>query len=205
MFLGEPSQQKNIREKRESFLALLRFIKKLCISPNGELTFWDNPAALRQFDVRENNFLCGYYSNINVITGGKKDWHYSALPAFPGGRNILVNECLVINKKSGSVPEALLWLKFLQSEEAQKIFMDEPFFLPVRKSMFRSLPQELLECVEKAAENAVLPRLSSKGLYRLYGCVYPVLARCFSGGMDEEDAVDAVLEALHEQIVFDNL
>jgi hypothetical protein len=67
------------------------------------------------------------------------------------------------------------------------------------------LPQELLECVEKAAENAVLPRLSSKGLYRLYGCVYPVLARCFSGGMDEEDAVDAVIEALHEQIVLDNL
>ena len=205
LFAGEPSPQADVREKRQSILALLRFIRKLCVSPDGELTFWDNPAALREFDVKENSFLCGYYSNINAITGSEKDWHYSALPAFPGGRNILVNECLVINKKSGFVPESLLWLKFLQSEEAQRIFMDEPFFLPIRKSMLRSLPPELLKCVEKSAENAVLPQLSSNGLYRLYGCVYPVLARCFSGEIKEQDAVDAVIEALHEQIVLDNL
>ena len=205
LFMGEPSLQKNIREKRQSFLALLKFIKKLCVSPRGELTFWDNPAALREFDVKKNSFLCGYYSNINAVTGREKDWHYSALPSFPGGENILVNECLVINKKSGFVPESLLWLKFLQSTEAQEIFMDEPFFLPIRNSMLKTLAPELLECIAQAAENAVLPRLSSSGLYRLYGCVYPVLARCFSGEINEDSAVDAVMEALHEQIVLDNL
>ena len=86
LFLGEPFQLDLLPEKKQVFHELLALIRKLCVSPDGELLFWDNPAALRSFNVKKNNFIYGYYSNINTIIGREKDWHYSVLPPLSAGR-----------------------------------------------------------------------------------------------------------------------
>ena len=117
----------------------------------------------------------------------------------------MVSECLAVNAHTELLPESLLWLKFLQSKEAQQIFMTQSCFLPIRRSMAAQLPEELLNCLEEASSDAVHPQLSSEGLYRLYSCVYPLLARCFSGELDEDEAVSLIIELLHEEIVLDNL
>ena len=205
LFLGEPFQLDLLPEKKQVFHELLAFIRKLCVSPDGELLFWDNPAALRSFNVKKNNFICGYYSNINTIIGREKDWHYSVLPPCPRGVNIMVSECLAVNARTKLLPESLLWLKFLQSKEAQQIFMQQSYFLPIRKAMAAQLPEELVKCLEQASLNAVHPKLSSEGLYRLYSAVYPLLARCFSGELDEDETVSLIIELLHEEIVLDHL
>ncbi|MBR1952340.1 MAG: GntR family transcriptional regulator [Lentisphaeria bacterium] len=205
LFLGEPFQFDLLPEKKQAFHELLTFIRKLCMSPEGKFLFWDNPAALRSFDAKKNCFICGYYSNINTIIGKEKDWHYSVLPSCPRGVNIMVSECLAVNARTGLLPESLLWLKFLQSREAQQVFMKQPCFLPIRRSMTAQLPEELVKSLEEASLNAVHPRLSSEGLYRLYSAVYPLLSRCFSGELDEETTVQLIIELLHEEIVLDNL
>ena len=83
--------------------------------------------------------------------------------------------------------------------------MEQANFLPIRRFMLEQLPEDLVQCLEKAAANAVHPQLSSEGLYRLYSCVYPLLARCFAGELSEDEVVSLVIELLHEEIVLDNL
>ena len=205
LFIGEPMLSGSFAEKEKELLKLLAFLKKICTSPKGGFDFWDNPAALRKFNPAENDFICGYYSNINKAVGRKKDWHYSALPRSACGNNILVTECLVTSAASRNIPESLLWLKFLQSDAAQMLFMDSGYLLPLRKNLLHTLPETLVKLLETALENAVHPQLSSAGLYRLYSCVYPLLAECFSGVLSAEETVRQIFELLHEEITLDDL
>ena len=205
LFLGEPFSGGFFRDKEKGLHELLEFIRKLCVSPDGKLTFWDDPGALRNFDAEKGRFLCGYYSTINTMIGQRKNWRYAPLPPYPGGRNIMATECLAVSAGTGALPESLLWLKFLQSPEAQRVFMASPSFLPARRALLREMPAELVSTLEKAAENAVQPQLSSNGLYRLYSCVYPLLERYFSGEIREKQVIPRILELLREEIVLDDL
>ena len=205
LFLGEPFSGDFFRDKEKGLHELLEFIRKLCVSHDGKLTFWDDPEALRHFDAEKSRFLCGYYSTINTVIGQRKSWCYAPLPLYPGGRNIMATECLAVSAGTGALPESLLWLKFLQSAEAQRIFMEGPSFLPARRALLREMPADLTATLEKAAENAVQPQLSSGGLYRLYSGVYPLLERYFSGEIREKNVIPRILEMLHEEIVLDDL
>lgn len=205
LFLGEPMALENFQDKEKNLKDLLEFLKKISLTPEGELNFWDNPAELRNFNSREKHFLCGYYSNINYFLQNNADFHYLPLPAYPGGKRVMVTEYLAVNAQTQTAPECLLWLKFLQSKAGQKEFLSATFFLPIYREMLQQLSPELAVCLETAVQDAVQPRLSSAGLYRLYSCVYPLLARYFTDEITEREIIEDIFELLREEIILDNM
>lgn len=200
---GLVSSEDGLQEKRPGLRRLVRVLKELC-SDRGGYSFWDSPTALNRFHPDRHSFLCGYYSSINRVKRPADGWRYHPLPGNEGNP-IIVTECLTVSRSSRSLPESLLWMKFLTGAGIQRKFMSEPSFLPVRKELLSTFPADFTGLLLKAGENAVQPEMSSPALFRFYSSVYPLLKRYFDGDLPENSLLDELLERLGENLLLDTL
>ncbi|MBQ9337775.1 MAG: extracellular solute-binding protein [Lentisphaeria bacterium] len=203
LFIGRLSTDDDLQEKRPGLRRLVRVLKKLCSEQDG-YSFWDSQTALNLFHPDRNTFLCGYYSSINRVRNKAAGWQYHPLPEIPG-TPIIATECLAVGSSTRSLPEALLWMKFLTRTEIQRKFMSEPSFLPVRKELIDRFPDEFAGLLRRAGENALQPEMSSPALFRFYSSVYPLLKHYFDGDLPEEQLLSEVLEMLGENLLLDTL
>ena len=203
LFLGSLPQDGGLQGKRPPLRRLVRLLKELC-SPQGGCSFWNSPAALNMFHPDRNAFLCGYYSSINPAKVEADGWRYQSLPGHTGTR-IIVTECLAASRTTRSLPETLLWMKFLTRTEIQRKFMSEPSFLPVRRELTGEFPPDLARLMRQAGENAVQPEMSSLALFRFYSCVYPLLKQYFDGELTEDCLLEEMLELIQENRLLDTL
>jgi multiple sugar transport system substrate-binding protein len=133
----------NTPAAEKSLQLLVDMIHKYRISP-AEILGYRESEAYRDFILKGGMFLRGWPGLNNWYRENIKDEDISKvilkypLPHFEGGRpaSIMGGWNLMISKYSTSKPEALEFIKFLLTDEAQKILYEAGGYLPVKKSVY---------------------------------------------------------------------
>lgn len=192
---------------RAAFHELLHSLKHLCVNlPKGHY-LWNNPKDLDNFDLTGNSMICVNFSGLETfLKMPHSGWEIAPFPREANGKNVLATETLAVARNSATPAEAWLWCKFLLRDDVRRLFEISSCLTPKIRS-FRNcaLPSSMKEFLEKEAENAVAPTLSSRGMFNLYSSIFPLLERYFSNLAEEDETIDQILEFLNEQMILDSL
>jgi multiple sugar transport system substrate-binding protein len=159
-------------EKALQFLTDL--VKKYKISPKDVLRFKENDSY--KFYLQNNGiFLRGWtglFKNNNVGSNfmNMKDMIVEAPPPHLKGtkpKSVFGGWDLMVSRFSTKIPEAICFVNFLKSEEAQKILFEEGGYIPINNSIYKDSLY-----VAKNPELLFYQSLLPNGIYRPFSEQY---------------------------------
>ncbi len=158
----------NTPEARKSLQLLVDLVNKYKASPKEVLKFKEND-SYHYFMENKGFFLRGWSSFLNLhktFYGDVKTYNELGIaptPHFKGTepKSVFGGWNLMISKFSKNYPEALKFVKYLISEEAQKILYEEGGFLPINTKIY-----EDTQYVNKFPKLKFYEKLLKQGFHR---------------------------------------
>ena len=137
--------QLNTKEAKKALQLLVDLVNKYDISPKEVVTLKENPSY--DYFIKNNGvFLRGWTSFLS--DDSKKSYNYNEIfdnleaaptPHFAGTKPVSVfgGWNLMISKFSTKIPEAVKFVNYLISDEAQRIMYEEALFLPINERIYK--------------------------------------------------------------------
>lgn len=154
-------------EGKKSLQLLVDFVNKYKISPK-EVTYLKENESFRYFAKNNGLFLRAWSSMFDDENEFLKDdvrsnLKMAPLPHFKDGKpsSLYGGWNLMISKFSKQIPEVIKFIKFLLSEESQKIMYEEGGYLPVNKYLY-----EDKDFVKRHPDLKFFEKLYQTGVYR---------------------------------------
>jgi multiple sugar transport system substrate-binding protein len=154
-------------EGKKSLQLLVDFVNKYKISPK-EVTYLKENESFRYFAKNDGLFLRAWSSMFDDENEFLKDdvrsnLKMAPLPHFKDGKpsSIYGGWNLMISKFSRQIPEVIKFVKFLISEESQKIMYEEGGYLPVNRNLY-----EDKDFVKRHPDLKFFEKLYQTGVYR---------------------------------------
>ncbi len=158
----------NDNESRKSFQFLVDLVNKYKLSPTESINFREN-TAYSNFLQNDGIFLRGWQSfaldnkNLDKSTRKEKFLKTAEMPFFDGFKKgaTIGGWNLMLSKNSKYKKEAVEFIKFTLSEEAQKILYEKGSYLPVIKSVYQDSA-----FVKKHPSLKIAKKILSNGILR---------------------------------------
>jgi multiple sugar transport system substrate-binding protein len=137
--------QLNSEEAKRALQLLVDLVNKYNISPKGVITLKEN-TSYDYFISNDGVFLRGWTSFLS--NDSRRSYNYNKIfdklepvptPHFEGLNPVSVfgGWNLMISKFSTKIPEAVKFVNYLVSDEAQKIMYEEALFLPINEKIYK--------------------------------------------------------------------
>ena len=139
--------QLNSEEAKRALQLLVDLVNKYNVSPQEVVTLKEN-SSYDYFIANDGVFLRGWTSFLS--NDSKRSYNYNKVfdklgeaptPHFAGFSPVSVfgGWNLMISKFSTKIPEAVKFVNYLISDEAQKIMYEEALFLPISEKIYKDL------------------------------------------------------------------
>jgi multiple sugar transport system substrate-binding protein len=157
----------NTIEGKKSLSLLVNLVNKYNISPKEVCNFKENE-SFKYFIKNDGLFLRAWSSMIddenNFISDELRgNIKIAPLPYFSGTSpaSVYGGWNLMISRFSDKLPEVTKFIKFLMTEESQKIMYEEGAYLPINKKLY-----EDVEYIEKQRNLVFFKNLFKSGIHR---------------------------------------
>jgi len=143
--------QLNTEEAKKALQLLVDLVNKYNVSPKEVIKLKENP-SYDYFIANDGVFLRGWTSFLSLDS--KISYNYNPVfnnlekaptPHFTGYNPVSVfgGWNLMISKFSTKIPEAVKFVNYLISDEAQKIMYEEALFLPINEKIYKDSSYEI--------------------------------------------------------------
>ena len=184
---------------KKSLQLLVDLVNKYNVSPK-EVTYLKENESFRYFARYDGIFLRGWSSmfddeNEFLADEVRAQLRMAPLPHFKGTNSSSVygGWNLMVSKFSKQIPEVMKFIKFLLSEESQKIMYEEGGYLPINKKLY-----EDEDFIAKHPELKFFKELYKTGVHRPfledYTNVSDILSFYVNGAIKENISVDDALK-----------
>jgi multiple sugar transport system substrate-binding protein len=204
-------EQKKIQlssmEARRSLQLMVDLVNKYKIAPTEVINFRENESYL-EFLTNNGVFVRGWpallidfskFANENKIANKIR---MAPTPHFENGKSVSVfgGWNLMISKFSPHIDESIIFIKYLLSEEAQKILHQEGGYLPINNLIYENQPTE---------ELLLYQRLMASGIHRPflenYTKISDIIALFLNKAINRELSVDEALSSAESKIISENI
>lgn len=196
----------NTPEGKKSLQLLVDLIYKYKVSPE-EVTYLKENESFKFFAEHNGYFLRSWSSmfddEVEYLTDEmRKNLEMAPVPHFENTKPVSVygGWNLMISKFSGKIPEVIKFVKFLMSEESQKIMFEEGGYLPTNLNVYNDS-----DFTSKHKEIIFFKNLFKTGVHRPfiegYTNVSDVLSYYLNSSMKGEIKVEEALRQAEKKIL----
>ena len=205
--IEEKKIQLSSTEARRSLQLMVDLVNKYKVTPADVINFRENESYL-EFLTNNGVFVRGWpallidFSNFANENNVANKIRMAPTPHFENGQSASVfgGWNLMISKFSPNIDESIIFIKYLLSEEAQKILHQEGGYLPINKLIYENEPTE---------ELLLYQRLMASGVHRPflenYTKISDIIALYLNKAINQELSVDEALSSAESKIISENI
>jgi len=205
--IEEKKVQLSSSEARRSLQLMVDLVNKYKIAPRDVINFRENESYL-EFLKNNGLFVRGWpallidfdeFAKENNVANKIK---MAPTPHFNNGQAVSVfgGWNLMISKYSPHVDESIIFIKYLLSEEAQKILHQDGGYLPINKLIYEN---------EQTEELLFYKKLMASGVHRPflenYTKISDIIALYLNKAINKEVSVDDALSSAENKIISENI
>jgi len=205
--IEEKKIQLSSAEARRSLQLMVDLVNKYKITPRDVINFRENESYL-EFLTNNGLFVRGWPALLIDFAEFAKEYNVdkkiqmAPTPHFKNGQAVSVfgGWNLMISKYSPNVDESIIFIKYLLSEEAQKILHQDGGYLPINKLIYEN---------EKTEELLFYKKLMASGVHRPflenYTKISDIIALYLNKAINQELSVDDALSSAENKIISENI
>jgi multiple sugar transport system substrate-binding protein len=205
--IEEKKIQLSSKEASRSLQLMVDLVHKYKITPKDVINFRENESYI-EFLTKNGIFVRGWpallvdfseFANENNMANTIR---MAPTPHFEIGQSVSVfgGWNLMISKFSPHIDESIIFIKYLLSEEAQKILHQEGGYLPINKLIYENEPnEELLFYQQLMASGVHRPFLQN------YTKISDIIALFLNMAINKEISVDEALRSAESKIISENI
>lgn len=203
----EKKLQLSTKEARQSLQLMVDLVNKYKIAPREVVNFRENESYL-EFLTNNGVFVRGWpallidFSKYAIRNDIANNIRMAPTPHFENGQSVSVfgGWNLMVSKLSPNIDESIIFIKYLLSEEAQRILHQEGGYLPINKLIYKNNPDE---------ELLLSQQLMTSGIYRPflenYTKISDIVALYLNKAINQELSVDEALSRAENKIISENI
>lgn len=201
-FIGDIHSLTGTKADKAALSRLIEILKSVSLSaPDSQALKSEN--VVKSFLAQEISFFCGYSSCIgSILETADFDWGVLPLPTMSNGAPVIATSVNCINPASHYKGEAWLFVKFLSSPEAQKIYAENQRYIPVNRSAFDAVYKprnpDIAETLRRIGKTAARLTVTSQNLHMIYSCIYPVLEAYYGNRCGKEATVEKIIDRVRD-------
>jgi multiple sugar transport system substrate-binding protein len=199
--------QLSSKEARRSLQLMVDLVNKYKITPAEVINFRENESYL-EFLTNNGMFVRGWpallidfsdFANENNVADKIR---MAPTPHFENGQSVSVfgGWNLMISKFSPNIDESIIFIKYLLSEEAQKILHQEGGYLPINKIIYENEPSEELLLYQKFMASGV-----HRPFLENYTKISDIIALYLNKAINQELSVDEALNSAESKIISEKI
>jgi multiple sugar transport system substrate-binding protein len=205
--IEEKKIQLSSEEARRSLQLMVDLVNKYKIAPRDVINFRENESYL-EFLANNGMFVRGWPALLIDFAKFAKEYNLdkkikmAPTPHFKNGQTVSVfgGWNLMISKYSPHVEESIIFIKYLLSEEAQKILHQDGGYLPINKLIYEN---------EQSEELLFYNKLMVSGVHRPflenYTKISDIIALYLNKAINQELSVDEALSSAENKIISENI
>jgi len=205
--IEEKKIQLSSTEARQSLQLMVDLVNNYKIAPRDVINFRENESYL-EFLTNNRLFVRGWPALLIDFAKFIKEYNVdkkikmAPTPHFKNGQAVSVfgGWNLMISKYSPHVDESIIFIKYLLSEEAQKILHKDGGYLPINKLIYEK---------EQSEELLFFQKLMVSGVHRPflenYTKISDIIALYLNKAINQELSVDEALSSAENKIISENI
>ena len=205
--IEEKKLQLSSTEARRSLQLMVDLVNKYKVTPADVVNFRENESYL-EFITNNGVFVRGWpallidFSNIAIENNVANKIRMAPTPHFENGKSVSVfgGWNLMISKFSPHIDETIIFIKYLLSEEAQKILHQEGGYLPINKLIYENEPTEELFLYQQLMVSGV-----HRPFLENYTKISDIIALFLNKAINQELSVDEALNSAESKIISENI
>lgn len=199
--------QLNSAEAHNSLSMMVDLVNKYDISP-GEVVNSKEKETYNMFVDKDILFLRGWpaflneYPRLVVRNNLLKQIQMAPTPHFKSGKPVSVfgGWNLMVSRFSPNPEEAVIFIKYLLSDEAQRIMYEEGDYIPIKESIYKTIKDKRLQFYSKLIQSGV-----HRPFLENYTKISDIIVLFLNKALKKEITVDQALKKASEQIKYDHI